>query len=188
MQTTMTTTTYIESKKLVQPYIWTTVGAGGLIYLLAAYRLDVKIVDFKFGLLVVITGLLSSRITIKIPQFGSWISVSDIFIFLTLWLYGSEAAILVAATEAFLSSFRSNYCRKLSTILFNWACAVHPAVLPVGQVGADRDQRRARRRRPLGSEPPRRLRGDPAAGRDAAAVRPDLCKSRVCFNILMVYS
>lgn len=100
-----------------------TVCTGGLIYFLAAYRLDLRVVDLKLVFLVAITGLLSSRITIKIPQFGSWISVSDTFIFLTLLLYGCEAAILMAATEAFLSSFRSPYCRKASTILFNWACA-----------------------------------------------------------------
>jgi signal transduction histidine kinase/ActR/RegA family two-component response regulator len=89
----------------------------------AAYRFDPKIIDPKLGILVVVTLLLTSRITIKIPQFGSWISVSDTFIFLTLLLYGCEAAILMAATEAFLSSFRSDYCRKPTTIFFNWACA-----------------------------------------------------------------
>ena len=111
----------------MQPYIWTTVAAGGLIYFLAASRLNPKIIDLKLGVLVVITALLSSRITIKIPQFGSWISVSDTFIFLTLLLYGCEAAILMAATEAFLSSLRSTYCRKPSTVLFNWACAAWAA-------------------------------------------------------------
>lgn len=118
---------HIPSSKLVRPYIWTTVAAGGLIYFLAAGRLNPKIIDLKLGVLVVITGLLSSRITIKIPQFGSWISVSDTFIFLTLLLYGCEAAILMAATEAFLSSLRSTYCRKPSTVLFNWACAAWAA-------------------------------------------------------------
>ena len=110
-----------SERKLVGFYLWAVICAGGLVYFLAACRLDLRIVDLKLGLLVVITGLLSSRMTIKIPQFGSWISVSDTFIFLTLLLYGCEAAILMAATEAFLSSFRSSYCRKWSTILFNWA-------------------------------------------------------------------
>jgi signal transduction histidine kinase/ActR/RegA family two-component response regulator len=118
---------HLRSSKLVRPYMWTTVAAGGLIYFLAAVRLNPQIVDLKLGVLVVITALLSSRITIKIPQFGSWISVSDTFIFLTLLLYGCEAAILMAATEAFLSSFRSDYCRKPSTMLFNWACAAWAA-------------------------------------------------------------
>ena len=113
----------IQSKKLVEFYLRGIICVGGLTYILAAYQLDLKIVDLKLGVLVVITGLLSSRMTIKIPQFGSWISVSDTFIFLTLLLYGCEAAILMAATEAFLSSIRSAYCRKWSTILFNWSSA-----------------------------------------------------------------
>jgi len=106
-----------QSRKLVKFYLRSIICVGALTYVLAAYRLDLKIVDFKLGVLVIITGLISSRMTIKIPQFGSWISVSDTFIFLTLLLYGCEAAILMAATEAFLSSIRSAYCRKWSTIL-----------------------------------------------------------------------
>ncbi len=112
-----------KNDRLVRSYLWSVICAGGLIYFLAAYHLDPKIVDLKLCVLVVITGLLSSRMTIKIPQFGSWISVSDTFIFLTLLLYGCEAAILMAATEAFLSSIRSSYCRKWSTVFFNWASA-----------------------------------------------------------------
>ncbi len=113
----------LESNRLVRPYLWTTVVTGGLIYLLAIVRLDLRIVDVKLGIVAIITGILSSRVTIKIPKFGSWISVSDIFIFLTLLLYGCEAAILMAATEAFLSSMRSGYCRKWSTVFFNWSSA-----------------------------------------------------------------
>ena len=115
--------TNIAGRKFVKPYLWSTIFAGGLIYFLSAYRLDPKLVDLKLGVLAVLTLCVSSRITIKIPRFGSWISVSDTFIFLTLLLYGCEAAILMAATEALLTSFRSDYCRKPTTILFNWACA-----------------------------------------------------------------
>lgn len=117
----MTAKVEIENSRLVRAYLWTTICAGGLIYFVAAYRLDSKIVDLKLGVLVIVTVFLSSRITIEIPKFGSRISVSDTFIFLTLLLYGCEAAILMAATEAFFCSFR--YCRKPSTVLFNWACA-----------------------------------------------------------------
>jgi len=102
-----------------------TIGAGGLIYLLAAARLNPKILNPQFGVLVLITLLLSTRIVIKIPHFRSQISVSDTFIFLTLLLYGCEAAILVAATEALLSSLR--HSRKASTIFFNWGCAAWSA-------------------------------------------------------------
>ena len=115
--------TTIPGRKFVKPYLWSTILAGGTICFFAAYRLDPRIVGLKLGVLAVLTFCISSRITIKIPRFGSWISISDTFIFLTLLLYGSEAAILMAATEALLTSVRSNYCRKPTTILFNWACA-----------------------------------------------------------------
>jgi signal transduction histidine kinase/ActR/RegA family two-component response regulator len=111
----------ISKKKLASTYLWVTIFAGGIIYLAAGYRLDLKLVDLELAVIGVLTIFLSSRISIRIPQFDSQISVSDTFIFLTLLLYGYEVAILMAATEALLSSFR--FCRKRSTIFFNWGCA-----------------------------------------------------------------
>src|SRR6266498_2217610 len=107
-----------RNEKLVGAYMWVTACAGGLIYFVAAYRMDLRKVDLQLAVLAAITIFLSSRISIKIPHFRSQISVSDTFIFLTLLLYGCEAAILMAATEALLSSFR--FSRKPITILFNW--------------------------------------------------------------------
>jgi signal transduction histidine kinase/ActR/RegA family two-component response regulator len=114
-----------KNESLASAYLWITICAGGLIYIAAASRLNTLLVDYQFALIAVLTVLLSSRISIRIPQFDSQISVSDTFIFLTLLLYGYEAAILMAATEALLSSFR--FCRKGSTILFNWGCAAWTA-------------------------------------------------------------
>jgi signal transduction histidine kinase/ActR/RegA family two-component response regulator len=121
----MPATSEIKNKKLLAAYMWTTTCAGGLIYFLAAYRMDLSKVDPQLATLTVITVFFSSRISIKIPQFRSQISVSDTFIFLTLVLYGCEAAILMAGTEALLSSFR--FSRKPSTICFNWGCAAWSA-------------------------------------------------------------
>jgi len=115
----------IKNEKLVAAYMWVTACAGGLIYFVAAYRMDLRKVDLQLAVLAAMTVFLSSRITIRIPQFRSQISVSDTFIFLTLVLYGCEAAILMAATEALLSSFR--FSRKHITILFNWGCAAWSA-------------------------------------------------------------
>lgn len=115
----------IKNEKLVAAYMWVTACAGGLIYFVAAYRMDLRKVDLQLAVLAAMTVFLSSRITIRIPQFRSQISVSDTFIFLTLVLYGCEAAILMAATEALLSSFR--FSRKPITILFNWGGAAWSA-------------------------------------------------------------
>jgi signal transduction histidine kinase/ActR/RegA family two-component response regulator len=114
-----------RNEKLVAAYMWVTACAGGLIYFVAAYRMDLTKVDLQLAVLAAITIFLSSRISIKIPQFRSQISVSDTFIFLTLVLYGCEPAILLAATEALFSSFR--FSRKHITILFNWGCAAWSA-------------------------------------------------------------
>ena len=115
----------IYKKRLASTYLWVTICAGGLIYFVAAYRLDLKLVDHKLAVIAILTICLSSRISIRIPRFDSQISVSDTFIFLSLLLYGYEVAILIAATEALLSSFR--FCHKRSTIFFNWGCAAWSA-------------------------------------------------------------
>ena len=110
-----------NNEKLTKTYIWATILGGGSVYFLAAYWLNFHLLDVRFLVIAILTLLLSSRIAIKIPQFSSHISVSDTFIFLTLLLYGGEAAILMASTEALLSS--SRFCRKWTTVLFNWGCA-----------------------------------------------------------------
>lgn len=115
------------SRNLAGIYMWATTLAGGLIYFLAGYRINTNIIDAQFLVIVVVTVLLSSRIVIKIPQFDSHISVSDTFVFLTLLLYGYEAAILIAATEALVSSVR--FCRKRLTVAFNWASAAWSACI-----------------------------------------------------------
>src|SRR5688500_14161689 len=117
----MTADTEIKNQKLVASYRGVTACAGGLIYIIAAYRFALRILELQLAVLTSIPVFLRSRISIKIPQVRSQISVSDTFIFLTLVLYGCEAAILLAATEALLSSFR--FSRKPITILFNWGCA-----------------------------------------------------------------
>jgi len=101
--------------------MWIVICVGGFVYLLATYRLNLASIDLRFMVLAILTVLFSSRLTIEIPQFRSKISVSDTFIFLTLLLYGWKAAVILAATEALLSSFQ--FARKPITILFNWACA-----------------------------------------------------------------
>ena len=103
------------------PFLWVVTGTGCLAFLYSIARLDLAAIDSRFGLLVAMTLLLTSRITIPIPRFSSQISVSDTFVFLILLLYGAPAAIIVGAIEAFLSSLR--FTRKSKIIAFNWASA-----------------------------------------------------------------
>lgn len=77
------------------------------------------ILDYKFLIIFILTIGLGSRITVQIPHFKSHISVSDTFIFLALLFYGGEVAIVLAAVEAFFSSWR--FCNKKFTVFFNAA-------------------------------------------------------------------
>lgn len=76
-------------------------------------------VDLRFLFLACFTLGLGSRISVRIPKLKSHISVSDTFIFLTLLLYGGELAIILAAVEATISSWR--FCNKKITVSFNSA-------------------------------------------------------------------
>jgi diguanylate cyclase (GGDEF)-like protein/PAS domain S-box-containing protein len=72
--------------------------------------------------LIVVAGStigLGSWATVKIPRLKTHIAVSDVFVFLTLLLYGGEIAIVLAAIEAFFTSWR--FCSKKITIFFNVA-------------------------------------------------------------------
>ena len=110
-----------KGERSFSPFLWAVAGTGGLALLLSAYQLDLSKLDSGLVILLGMTLLLSSRAIVPIPRLSSQISVSDTFVFLILLLYGGEAAVLVAAVEALLSSLR--FSKKLRTIAFNWSCA-----------------------------------------------------------------
>ncbi len=113
----------------IKTYMWAIIAGGAFAAALSAYRLPVEQLDLKFAVLAVITVVVSSRLTSKIPRLSSHITVSDTFIFLTMMLYGGEAAILLAAVEGLCSSLRVN--KKVSTTLFNSAVMVCATFLTV---------------------------------------------------------
>src|SRR5918912_1799889 len=77
---------------------------GLAVCLYSAIRLPVAQLDWHFWLLAAITITLSSRLTVQIPHVSGRITVSDTFVFLTMLLYGGEAAVVVAVAEAHCSS------------------------------------------------------------------------------------
>lgn len=83
------------------------------------YRFDPHTSDLRFLVLTLVTVFISSRIGIKIPQANTNITVSDTFLFITMLLYGGEAAVLLAVAEGACSSSRVG--KKAITILFNAA-------------------------------------------------------------------
>lgn len=95
------------------------VACGVLVCLLSVLRFPVAQIDLRFLILAAVTIVLGSRIGIEFSRHKIQITVSDTFVFLTLLLYGGEAAVLVAATEAFCSSFR--FSKLWLTRFFNSA-------------------------------------------------------------------
>ena len=93
------------------------IGFGCLLF--SVVNLPFQKFDLYFLVLAGSTVGLGSWATVKIPRVKTHIAVSDFFIFLTLLLYGGEIAILLAAVEAFFTSWR--FCSKRITILFNVA-------------------------------------------------------------------
>jgi diguanylate cyclase (GGDEF)-like protein/PAS domain S-box-containing protein len=108
-----------EFQKLTRVYMLLIVGLGFTVVALSGFYLPVERLDLNFLLLSACTVVLGSRILVKIPKLKSHIAVSDTFIFLTFLLYGGEAAVLLAAVEAYVSARR--FCSKRLTILFNAA-------------------------------------------------------------------
>jgi diguanylate cyclase (GGDEF)-like protein/PAS domain S-box-containing protein len=89
-----------------QFYLWTVVAAGLFVLGYTAWHLPLHRLDVRFLLLALATICIGSRLSIQIPRVKAHISVSDTFIFLTLLMFGGEAAILLATVEALCSSVR----------------------------------------------------------------------------------
>jgi signal transduction histidine kinase/ActR/RegA family two-component response regulator len=113
-----------QSGSLAQWYVRAVIAVGTVVLVYSAWKLPVNKLDRQFLFIAIVTITLSSRMTVQIPRISGHISVSDTLIFLTLLLYGGEAAILVAAAEALFSSLLMRpKSVKMSTVtvVFNMA-------------------------------------------------------------------
>ena len=112
-------TTSLEKKDYDKWFKWLIIAAGVAVYAFAAFHFRLEHIDLRFVLLATITIAFSSRLGIEFSHHRVNITVSDTFVFLTLLLYGGEAAVLVAGAEAFCSSFR--FSKLWVTRFFNGA-------------------------------------------------------------------
>ncbi len=100
-------------------YLLVVIGIGSVLCSYSAYGFAKNPPGAEFFILALAAIGLAPFLIVRIPHLTSQITVSDTFIFLTLLLYGGEAAVLLAAIEAFSSSLR--FSRKGIIILFNCA-------------------------------------------------------------------
>ena len=116
---------------LTKRYMWLVIAAGAAIFAYACYTLPYQQLDFRFLLLFSLTVAISSGIGIRVPRVNTTITVADSFVFLTLLLYGPEAAVIVAASDGLSSGLRIS--KRLITVLFN-AGATTLAVFLTGAI------------------------------------------------------
>jgi diguanylate cyclase (GGDEF)-like protein/PAS domain S-box-containing protein len=107
----------MKTQEMTKWYMLGVIAIGLLCLTTAIFTIPVEKIDLRFWFLAAFTIGLGSRITVQIPKFKSHISVSDTFIFFALLYFGGEAAILLAALEAFCSAWR--FCNKKITVFFN---------------------------------------------------------------------
>lgn len=109
----------MNTSRLNQIFIWIVISVGAAVVAFSCAHLSWDQVDIRFLLLALATILIGPRLSIPIPSVKACISVSDTFIFLSLLLFGGEAAIVLATTEALCSSVRIS--NRMRTHLFNAA-------------------------------------------------------------------
>lgn len=95
------------------------VAIGAEVELLSLFNLDPSQLGLQFVLLALVTVAIGSRNVVHFFRFDSSVSVSDIFIFLAVLLFGGEPAVILAAIEGFCSSLRIT--KRPLTMLFNSA-------------------------------------------------------------------
>ena len=105
--------------KLTISYMVTVLAVGLACLMYAVATLPTGRLDLYFLVIAGSTLALGSWAIVKIPRVKTHLAVSDIFIFLTLLIYGGEAAVILAAVDALFTSWR--FCSKKMTIFFNVA-------------------------------------------------------------------
>jgi diguanylate cyclase (GGDEF)-like protein len=124
-----------ERQRVAKTYQWLIIGLGSLLFLSQVARLPLARIDFRFLLIAILTLVVSSRASIKIPRFNTNVTISDTFIFLAILLYGGEAAVLLAAAEGLISGARAG--RRVRTILFSssvMVCSTSVTVILLGSI------------------------------------------------------
>lgn len=109
----------VGSHRLFNLYLSLIACLGLFAVFYSLYCFPLKQLNFSFVLISIMTLGIGARLNIQVPRVKGYISLSDIFIFLTILLYGAEAAVLLASLEAFCLSLRVN--KKPTTIIFNTA-------------------------------------------------------------------
>ena len=110
-------------------YVGLIIAAGAIALIFTMSQFPVRLIDVRFLFVALATILIGPRLSVPIPRVKAHISVSDTFVFLTLLLFGGEAAILLATAEAACASVRIR--NKPKTLIFNAAATASSTFITV---------------------------------------------------------
>jgi diguanylate cyclase (GGDEF)-like protein/putative nucleotidyltransferase with HDIG domain len=100
-------------------YVLSIVSAGTLVLLYSAHQLVVAPPLWTWLILAAFT-LVSGTLTIKVPTITAKISVSEMFVFTAVLLYGTAPATIIVALDGLVLSVSSR-SRRVDRVLFNVA-------------------------------------------------------------------
>ena len=107
-----------EKPRFAKQYMWPTIVVGWMMILFSARQLPFSRLDFRFVVLAVLVAI-SAQASVKIPRVSGRITLGDTFVFLTILLFGGEAAVLMSALEGICATLKIS--RKPRTIVLNAA-------------------------------------------------------------------
>ncbi len=118
-----TTSTSVLVMKNISRYTRFVTLCGGMVLLNSIFHpyKPVNWLDPTLIFIASIAVLIGSRVVVRIPGMPSYFSMSETLVFLVMFLYGGDAAIVLAAAAE--SSASLNFSKKPSTILFNGAAS-----------------------------------------------------------------
>src|SRR5262249_12778045 len=105
-----------KPRPLTDAYMWLIIAVGISTCTWSVIHLQTQRVDIFLPILVLATVLLGSRVAIRIPRINTNITVDDTFMFLTLLLYGPEAAALCGMVGGLAAGLRIS--KRARTVLF----------------------------------------------------------------------
>jgi len=116
-------------QRWAKPYMWLVTALGAAACLYTLWRIDFDALGLRFLLLALLTLTFGSRVVVRIPRVSGNISVADTFMFLSLLLFDGDAAVLLAAGDAFCTSLRVT--KKKLTVAFNVGVYIFSTFLTV---------------------------------------------------------
>src|SRR5207253_9419237 len=119
-------------QRLFKPYFLFVVAAGAGAILFSLSRLSLRQLNWQLLFLAIATAAVSSRLIVKIPNSNGDVTIADTLIFLTMMLYGGEAAVLIAVVDGLSSSLYVS--KKLRVWVFNSAQMAFSTFLTVWTV------------------------------------------------------